>query len=188
MYARENSPLVVWIVGVVGGMLSLLLIPPVQAQVETGPACSHIRGSGPPGCIAWAAVQMHEEPIRPITARTTEFRRRPAPFRPTPQHAVSFREGHAAHALRSRRDPWIARDKALHLSYSFLWTLSSQYVLTHKTPLSHDQSVPWAITSGVTIGLTKELYDHRRPRNAFSWRDMAANAVGIGLATGLILL
>ena len=180
MCFRENRSLVVLLAGIIGGMLSILLIPPAQAQFEAAPACTYIYGSGPLDCTAASNVRMHEGPTGSRTAHPPAGHRPPVPFRQPAQHT--------AYAPTSRRDPWIARDKALHLSYSFLWTLSSQYVLTHKTTLSHNQSIPWAITSGVTIGLTKELYDHRRPRNVFSWRDMTANAVGIGLAAGLIAL
>lgn len=190
----ENRSLVVLLAGIIGGMLSILLIPPAQAQFEAAPACTYIYGSGPLDCTAASNVRMHEGPTGSRTARPPVGHRPPVPFRqPAPHTATSrvdpaVQTTHTAYASALRRDLWIARDKALHLSYSFLWTLSSQYVLTHKTALSHSESIPWAITSGVTIGLTKELYDHRRPQNAFSWRDMTANAVGIGLAAGLIAL
>lgn len=201
MYFWKNSPPVVLLVGIIGGMLSFLLILPVQAQFGASPACMHSDESGPLRCAAASTVRMHEGPTRARLAHTTIIariamgHRRGAPFRKPVQQTASFRgapvvrEPHVAYARPSRRnDPWIARDKALHLSYSFLWTLSSQYVLTHKTALSHNEAIPWALTSGFTIGLTKELYDHRRPAGFFSWRDMTANAVGIGLAAGLIAL
>lgn len=186
MYCKRIGVLVGGLVGV-GGMLSLLLIPPVQAQLQTHAACPGMSGSGPPDCAAASTVRMHEEPTRWAPTRSVRLqgvftcvvdRTRTAPER------ISYRAVNRA----LRNDPWFARDKALHLSYSFLWTLSSQYVLTHKTALSHNEAIPWALTSGFTIGLTKELYDHRRPQNVFSWRDMTANAVGIGLAAALIVL
>ena len=84
---------------------------------------------------------------------------------------------------------WFARDKALHVTYSFLWTLSSQYVLMEKTALSHDGAIPWALASGFAVGVAKETYDrYWGPTGRFSWRDMAANAVGLSLAAGVLLL
>lgn len=184
MYVKRIGILLCGLIGV-GGMLSLLLPPPVQAQSQTRAACPNISGSGPSHGPALASIRMHEEPTRFTPARSVRPHAAPtcAPTRPVATR-ISYRTLHRA----ARNDPWFARDKALHLSYSFLWTLSSQYVLAHKTALSHNESVPWALTSGFTVGLTKELYDHRRPQNVFSWRDMTANAVGIGLAAALIAL
>lgn len=90
---------------------------------------------------------------------------------------------------RSVSDRWLARDKALHVTYSFLWTLSSQYVLVEKTALSHDTAIPYALLSGFTVGVAKETYDrYRGPTGRFSWRDMVANSVGLTLAAGVMLL
>jgi len=184
MYFKRIGVLVGRLVGV-GGMLSLLLTPPAQAQLQARAAGPSMSGSGPLDCAAVSTVRVHEEPTRYAPTRPVRLRAAAACVvdRTAPEH-ISHRAANRA----LRNDPWLARDKALHLSYSFLWTLSSQYVLTHKTALSHNEAIPWALTSGFTIGLTKELYDHRRPQNVFSWRDMTANAVGIGLAAALIVL
>lgn len=185
MYSRHISTLLGWLVGAMG-MLSLLLIPPVQAQLQMDSTCPFIYGGGPSHGTAPIAIQMHEEPMRPSHAQSV---RPPASSRCTTSTENSLTASRTGwNRALSNRDLWFARDKALHLSYSFLWTLSSQYVLTHKTALSHNDSLPWALTSGFTVGLAKELYDDRRPQNAFSWRDMTANAVGIGLAAALIVL
>lgn len=184
MYFKRIGELLCGLIGV-GGMLSLLLTPPVQAQSQTDSACPHVSGNGPPHGAALASIQMHEEFTPSALARSGRPHAASTCVPPRPVATrISYRTVHRA----PRNDPWFARDKALHLSYSFLWTLSSQYVLAHKTALSHNESIPWALTSGFTIGLTKELYDHRRPQNAFSWRDMTANALGIGLAAALIVL
>lgn len=174
MPSSSTYLLLVWAC-VVGGMLSMLLAPPVQAQeaLVRSPASGGER-SGPPVCTALPAVLNHEDAGR-APRRLSACRRA---WRPVDAHAAQDRPA----------TPWIARDKALHLSYSALWTLSSQYVLAHKTALSHNESIPWALTSGFAVGLAKELYDGRHPQNFFSWRDMTANAVGIGLAAALIAL
>ena len=89
----------------------------------------------------------------------------------------------------TRHDPWLGRDKVLHAAGSFLLTLSGQYVLTSK--LGASEHGAWPVSAGATLslGLAKEIADSRRPvRPAFSVRDLAADAFGVALAVGLILL
>ena len=87
-----------------------------------------------------------------------------------------------------REDRWIARDKARHVVFSGLWTLSTQYVLVSKADWAEADALPVSVASSTTIGLLKELYDASRPTGRASGKDLAANAVGIGLAAGLIAL
>ncbi len=107
-------------------------------------------------------------------------------FRPT----VSAETGSLRFALKGRpTDRWLEFDKAQHVAFSFLWTLSSQYTLVNKFDVSERHALPFSVGSGVLLGLSKELYDRNTaPRNAFSYRDLAADAFGIALAVGLILL
>ncbi len=86
------------------------------------------------------------------------------------------------------RDRWLARDKARHVVFSGLWTLSTQYVLVNKADRSADTALPVSIASGTAIGLAKELYDTSRPNQTASGKDLVADAVGIGLAAGIIVL
>lgn len=86
-------------------------------------------------------------------------------------------------------DPWFGRDKALHVSASFLITLSGQYFLVSKMDLSESRALPISVAGALSVGLMKEIADSQRPRNPhFSWRDMAANVVGVGLGVLLIAL
>ncbi len=87
-----------------------------------------------------------------------------------------------------RDDRWWDRDKVLHLGGSALWTLSTQYVLVNKAEWSEDDALPVSVASGVAVGAAKELYDANRPSGTASVRDLAANAVGIGLAAAVIAL
>lgn len=88
----------------------------------------------------------------------------------------------------ARDDRWWARDKAVHLAGSALWTLSTQYVLVNKATWAEGDALPVSVASGVAVGAAKELYDANRPSGTASVRDLAANAVGIGLAAGVIAL
>ncbi|NNF56796.1 MAG: hypothetical protein HKN04_01005 [Rhodothermaceae bacterium] len=86
-------------------------------------------------------------------------------------------------------DPWLGRDKALHAGGSFLLTLSAQYVLTDKAGASNGEALPFAIGSALTLGLAKEVMDSQRPLHPhFSTRDLVADAVGVLLAVGVVLL
>ena len=87
------------------------------------------------------------------------------------------------------RDRWWARDKAKHLVGSALWTLSTQYVLVAKADWNEGDALPASIASGAAVGLAKEVYDrHTPPAYRFSTKDLAADAAGIALAMGVILL
>ena len=89
----------------------------------------------------------------------------------------------------ARADPWLGRDKVLHAGFSFLTTLSAQYVLESKLDTSRGGALPVAAGVVLGLGLAKEVADSRRPvAPLFSTRDLVADAVGVALAVGLILL
>ncbi|MEM9996805.1 MAG: hypothetical protein AAF809_03805 [Bacteroidota bacterium] len=86
-------------------------------------------------------------------------------------------------------DPWLGRDKALHVGASLLLTLSGQYVLVNKLDASEGDAWPLSASGALAVGLLKEVADSRRARNPlFSWRDLAADAVGVGLGLAVIWL
>ena len=87
------------------------------------------------------------------------------------------------------RDPWLGRDKVQHLVFSGLWTLGTQYALVNKAAWSERRALPLSAGTAGLIGLSKELYDWRHsPSRFFSTRDLVADAAGIALAVGFILL
>lgn len=84
-------------------------------------------------------------------------------------------------------DLWLGRDKALHAGASFLLTLSGQYILVDKADLSNGEALPVAASTALLLGVLKEVNDSRRPRYPlFSWRDLAADALGIGVAAAIV--
>ena len=90
---------------------------------------------------------------------------------------------------RQTEDSWFGFDKVQHVSFSFLWTIGTQYVVVNKGRLSEPQALPISVSTSAALGLSKELYDlHRGPQRLFSYRDLVADGVGILLAVGLILL
>lgn len=107
------------------------------------------------------------------TAMAFQLRYGPVPDRPTPAPA---------------RDRWRARDKARHVVFSGLWTLSTQYVLVNKADWSEPAALPASIVSSAAVGFAKELYDASQPAGRASGKDLVADAVGIGVAVGIIVL
>lgn len=91
-------------------------------------------------------------------------------------------------ARTASSDPWLGPDKAKHAVGSALWTLSTQYVIVNKAGWTERDGVPVSIASGVAIGVTKELYDASRSNGQASVRDLVADAVGVGVAVGIIAL
>ncbi len=86
-------------------------------------------------------------------------------------------------------DRWVAFDKVQHLTFSFLWTLGTQYIVVNKGRISEQHALPLSISSSAVAGLSKEVYDLRiGPTQYFSTKDLVADALGILLATGVILL
>lgn len=85
-------------------------------------------------------------------------------------------------------DPWLAPDKGQHVVFSGLLTLSTQYVLVQKADWSSGDALPVSAATSATVGLGKEVYDASRLGGRASGKDLVANAVGIGLAVGIIAL
>lgn len=86
-------------------------------------------------------------------------------------------------------DSWLGPDKALHAGASFLLTLGGHVVLTEASGLSRDRALPVAAGTTLALGVMKELTDRRRTRNPlFSWRDLAADALGVAAAALVVSL
>lgn len=84
---------------------------------------------------------------------------------------------------------WLAFDKAQHFAFSFLWTLGVQYTLVDKADWSNRRALPISLGSGAALGVAKEIYDGTwGPHRHFSKRDLVADAAGLLLAGGFILL
>ena len=110
------------------------------------------------------ASPVEAQPVRDSTAA-----REAAPESPTPA------------------DPWLGRDKALHAGASLALTLGGTAVLTEAAGLDADRALPVAAGTALALGVMKELTDRRRDRSPlFSWRDLVADAVGVGLAAALV--
>ena len=83
-------------------------------------------------------------------------------------------------------DRWFAFDKVQHFTYSFLWTLSSQYIMVNNMNINEENALPFSVVSSVSAGIMKENYDMKKPKGFFSKKDLVANCLGILLACVVI--
>ena len=85
-----------------------------------------------------------------------------------------------------KQDCWIAEDKGRHLIASFMSTLFFAKCSEHIYNTSVSDSKIIGASFSITFGLAKEIKDHYKKNNKFSWKDMTANLVGIGCAIFLL--
>ena len=86
-------------------------------------------------------------------------------------------------------DPWLGIDKAQHFTFSALFVLAGQYVLTDKAGVPDGRALPIACAGTLALGLAKEIADANRPRRPlFSWRDLAADAAGVAVGAVVVAL
>ena len=83
-------------------------------------------------------------------------------------------------------DPWFGFDKVQHFTFSFLWTLSSQYVIETKMEIHNNRTIYYSAGSAFSIGLLKEFHDKDKPGGFFSKRDLIAD--GLGIICGVIII
>lgn len=126
------------------------------------------------------AHAQQERPARSVVLKTAPS---PAPATSPPRLA------RADTTTAPRADPWLAMDKAKHAGGSFLLVLGGQYVFEKKAALGRDPALALSLGAGAVIGLAKEVYDQQvGPTRYFSVRDLVANALGLLLGTGVVLL
>jgi uncharacterized protein YfiM (DUF2279 family) len=79
------------------------------------------------------------------------------------------------------QDKWLAWDKVEHLGVSALFS-GTLYSVFHDF-YDNDRKSSLYLSSSLTfsLGLGKEFYDRRIPHNKFSYKDLVADIVGIGL-------
>ena len=84
-----------------------------------------------------------------------------------------------------RFDPWLGRDKFLHLGISAGLTAIGYQGSRHVLDRGEARARWIAIGGTAGVGVLKELWDRRRQGSFFSVRDLAAD--GLGIAMGLVL-
>ena len=79
-----------------------------------------------------------------------------------------------------RPDRWLAWDKFWHLSASFVSVGAGYHLGANRLGFEHAPATGAALGGTLTLGLAKELSDLLGPDKHFSWKDLVADAVGIG--------
>lgn len=92
--------------------------------------------------------------------------------------------GHRAPLAKS--SPTIGRDKVLHVVISAAWTGASYYGLDRSTDWPPGRTIGVAAGSAAVLGVGKEVRDATTPTGDASGTDLLANALGIGVAVGVI--
>ncbi|MEL6616474.1 MAG: hypothetical protein AAFQ43_12100 [Bacteroidota bacterium] len=92
-------------------------------------------------------------------------------------------------AYGAAADDWLGRDKALHLGVSFGLTVGAHAALREGSDVEVAAARPLAAGFALGLGLAKELADERRQRRPlFSWKDLAADALGVALGVAAVSL
>ena len=90
------------------------------------------------------------------------------------------------HAEAREADDWFGRDKLYHLGASFGLALGAHVALTEGAGMERPAAAPMAAGFALSLGLAKEYADRQRPRNPlFSWKDLAADALGAALGVAV---
>jgi len=88
--------------------------------------------------------------------------------------------------IRSISDPWFSPDKGSHFIGSLICTIGFAKSMQEFSNVKNDKSVYWGTGIALSLGLGKEIRDSFQPGNIFSYKDIAADCLGIGL--GIMLL
>ncbi|MCK4427022.1 MAG: hypothetical protein KAW16_00910 [candidate division Zixibacteria bacterium] len=78
-------------------------------------------------------------------------------------------------------DRWLAWDKVEHFGVSAYLSAVS-YKVYHDFYHNHkESSLYFSFSLTFSLGLGKEVYDQRRPNGKFSYKDLVADILGIGV-------
>ncbi len=102
-----------------------------------------------------------------------------------PTQDVSFSDNFFQSDTQKISDKWFAWDKVEHLGVSAFLSGVSYSVFRDFYNNKKESSVYFSVTLTFNLGLGKELYDKKTPQGRFSYKDLVADIVGIGL--GLLI-
>ena len=87
---------------------------------------------------------------------------------------------------KENHDSWFSADKGYHVMGGMISTALVGQISLRGFDNSLKKSKTIGASATFTLGLVKEIYDSKQPNNYFSWKDLAAN--GVGVIIGIILL
>lgn len=94
---------------------------------------------------------------------------------------ISFSSEEEKSDTQEISDRWLAWDKVEHLGISAYLSAIS-YKIYHDFYNNHkESSLYFSGSLTFSLGLGKEIYDEKRPNGKFSYKDLVADILGIGL-------
>ena len=82
-------------------------------------------------------------------------------------------------------DRWLAQDKLEHLVVSAFFSGVTYSACRDFYNNNKESSLCFSASFTLGLGLCKEMYDKRKPQGRFSYKDLVADLVGVGL--GLLI-
>ncbi|HID95722.1 MAG TPA: hypothetical protein EYP53_06670 [Candidatus Latescibacteria bacterium] len=82
-------------------------------------------------------------------------------------------------------DPWLGKDKFLHLYASTCLVGLGFYTFHYGLEEEKGESRLFAVLGTAVIGLLKEEHDRRSPESLFSFKDLIADFIGIAVGVAL---
>jgi uncharacterized protein YfiM (DUF2279 family) len=83
-------------------------------------------------------------------------------------------------SLHREPDRWFAMDKFWHFSASFVTVGATYHLGANRIRLPSPWPTNLALGGTLALGVSKELCDLAGPSKHFSWKDLVADAAGIG--------
>jgi putative lipoprotein len=83
-------------------------------------------------------------------------------------------------SLHREPDRWFAMDKFWHFSASFVTVGAAYHLGANRIELPSPWPTSLALGGTLTLGVSKELCDLAGPSKHFSWKDLVADAAGVG--------
>lgn len=93
----------------------------------------------------------------------------------------------AVPAAAFQKDRWLGSDKARHAIASMLICGTAGWLIHNRLDRPKQNSRLAGAVFSMSLGVFKEVIDHRSVHNRFSWRDIAADILGV-VAGGLLLV
>ena len=94
---------------------------------------------------------------------------------------VSFSDNSSQSDTVRISDKWVAWDKVEHIGVSAFLSGVSCSVFRDFYHNHQESSIYFSATLTFSAGLGKEFYDRKTPRGSFSYKDLVADILGIGL-------
>jgi uncharacterized protein YfiM (DUF2279 family) len=96
-----------------------------------------------------------------------------------PEALRSYFESFGKEEKKENYDRWFSPDKGYHVIGSIISTTLIGQISLRGFDNSLEKSKTFGAGATFTLGIAKEIYDSKRPKNYFSWKDLAANGVGV---------